>query len=1020
MSPDEVVESIPMPACVLRGGRIVAANARFSELQGRSRETLLASTNPFADFISREDADRLAERHRARMRGEPVPDDYDFIGQRADGTPLFGRARVGPFPLGGPGALLWLCTDEGEREHNRGLIRGFVDAAVAAQRETEVADLFRVVREKLAELGLSFTLLAVEPQGYRVVGVATGPFIQLVRNRWPTWIPPGSFPIGPPDGQQGLLIDDLPGMVAQAFDAARLPSKPAWARAVVAAIPVEGTTRYLLASSGEHLDSTAASAFGLFGKQVGAAIDNVQRLTQLRRTNRELRAVNEVAFASATLGSGRAMQAALEQLIDSLDLDSAALFRRVPAGELTLIGEQGFERGWAQGVAADRASPWGEAAASGQPVLFQLDEAGRVNAKGRRVGTPAGGLPRLGSPVTLQATEPPSCVALPLRVEGQVNGVLIAARQGRPLGDDDLRLLGTVAAQVAVALQNATLLEQAQRRVDELSLLLELGHAVVGALELSQVLEIAARVAARVLRCTCAFIFLPDAGGETLRIHAAHDPDRPSAVGRDLPSGGGSLTALAYLTQRPQWSSDAPMDARIYSEAARRMGCRSTLAVPLLSHDRSLGALALIERTERLFDAQDVRLATHAAQLISAALESAELFEHERRRGDEMTLLQDLSRATAGKLDQQELLETALGRLVPLLAADAVAVYLRDQGALLLAGSQGEPQGLPIKVAAELPDAGGRLAALEALARDGFRVHGRPLQRALALPLHTGGALLLGRTGDRDFSPDEVRLATGVCAQLSVALLSARLYEDLRGSYAQLAHAQAELIDRERMAALGELSASIAHEVRNPLGVIFNSMGSLRRILRPDGDAALLFGIVEEEADRLNRMVGDLLDYSRPIQPALQPVQLRALIEEAVISARQQTGPPAEAIESVVHVGRDVATVRADARLLRQALINLFLNAVQAMPKGGKLTISARRGGLKGLPAVDIAINDTGPGIPPEARARIWQPFFTTKATGTGLGLAVVKRIVDGHGGSIVLSRAEPGAEFRLYLPLEG
>ncbi len=1023
MNLDALVESIPVPACVLRSGRIVAANGLLASLVGRTREALRASANAFEDFISSaEDAARLAERQRARARGEPVPDDYNFTSLRADGVAIYGRARVGPFPLAGPDAMLWLCTDEGEHERNRGIIRGFVDAAVAAQRETTVEDLFRVVREKLAELGLSFTLLSVEPQGLRVLGAATGPFMELIRNRWPTWIPHEAFRIAAPAGQQGLLIDDLPGLVAEAFGAARMPAPASAARAVVAAIPVDGTPRYLLSSTGEHLDSTVASAFGLFGKQLGAAIDNARRLEQLRRTNRELRAVNEIAFASATLGSGRAMQAALEQLIDSLDLDSAALFgsdaREV--GGLRLIGEQGFEPGWAQGIAADRGSPWAEAAAAGQPVLFQLDDAGRVNARGRRVGTPASGMPRLGSVQTLQSTEPPSCIALPLQVSDQVNGVLIAARQGRPLIDDDLRLLGTVAAQVAVALQNATLLEQARRRVDELSLLLELGHEVLGALDLTQVLQVGARVAARVLRCGCALVFLPDASGQTLRIHAAHDPDLPSTVGATLPASGGSLTAKAFVSQQPQWSADATSDARIDRDLARRLACRSMLAVPLLSHDRSLGALVLIERTERVFDAQDVRLATHAAQLVSAALESAELFEHERRRGDEMALLQELSRATAGKLDQSELLDTALARLLQLLAADAAAVYLREEGTLTLTGSRGEPEGLPPQVLREKPDADGRLAGLEQATRKGCRVQDKPLLRVLALPLHSGGALLLGRAGEREFTPDEVRLATGVCAQLSVALLSARLYEDLRTSYAQLAHAQAELVDRERLAALGELSASIAHEVRNPLGVIFNSMGSLRRILRPVGDAALLFGIVEEEADRLNRMVGDLLDYSRPIQLSLQPVQLRALIDEAIASARQQVGKPADAIEAAVHVGRDVATIRADARLLRQALVNLFLNAVQAMPRGGRLTVDARRGDLKGFPAADLAIADTGPGIPAEARSRIWQPFFTTKATGTGLGLAVVKRIIDGHGGSIVLSRADAGAEFRLYLPLEG
>jgi signal transduction histidine kinase len=295
--------------------------------------------------------------------------------------------------------------------------------------------------------------------------------------------------------------------------------------------------------------------------------------------------------------------------------------------------------------------------------------------------------------------------------------------------------------------------------------------------------------------------------------------------------------------------------------------------------------------------------------------------------------------------------------------------------------------------------------------------------RALAVPLVArdqilGVLVLQDLRQGRVFSAAEVERATAVCGQLALALLSARLYEDLRTSYAELARTQADLVDRERLAALGELSASIAHEVRNPLGVIFNSLGSLRKILKPEGDVALLLGIVGEEADRLNRMVGDLLDYSRPVRPALQPLQLSALLAEAVAATRQQAGASGALIETQVKVEAGVATLRADARLLRQALVNLFLNAFQAMPRGGRLVIEARRGQLLGAPAADLCISDTGPGVAPEARAKIWQPFFTTKATGTGLGLAVVKRIVEGHGGRIELAGADRGAEFRLLVPL--
>jgi len=121
-----------------------------------------------------------------------------------------------------------------------------------------------------------------------------------------------------------------------------------------------------------------------------------------------------------------------------------------------------------------------------------------------------------------------------------------------------------------------------------------------------------------------------------------------------------------------------------------------------------------------------------------------------------------------------------------------------------------------------------------------------------------------------------------------------------------------------------------------------------------------------------------------------------------------------------VRVADDAATVRADVRLLRQALVNLFLNAYQAMPRSGVLDVRSSRAFADGKPCAEIVVQDSGPGIPADIVDKIFQPFFTTKATGTGLGLAVVRRIVEGHGGTIELGQLSPGAEFRLRLPLEG
>jgi signal transduction histidine kinase len=414
---------------------------------------------------------------------------------------------------------------------------------------------------------------------------------------------------------------------------------------------------------------------------------------------------------------------------------------------------------------------------------------------------------------------------------------------------------------------------------------------------------------------------------------------------------------------------------------------------------------------------------------LGAALETVRRLEELDRRNaelrsqaEEMALFNDVARRLAGSFEVRPLLELGGETLQKVLDADRWFMLLPDPSEPALRFHARAPGGAVL----------GRNE--ESVAMTAFRERrvvqlsdpaggGAAPRTRLAVPLLArdevlGVALLLDEEA-RSFTRAEMDRALAVAGQLALALLSARLYEALRTSYAELARTQKELIDRERMAALGELSASIAHEVRNPLGVIFNSVGSLRRILKPQGDAALLLDIVGEEAERLNRMVADLLDYSRPVQAALQPLPLRPLFEEAIASARQQAGAGAEGVAAMIRVADDATTVRADARLLRQALVNLFLNAFQAMPHTGRLEVRASRAVVEGRAFAEIVVQDTGPGIPKDVVDKIFQPFFTTKATGTGLGLAVVRRIVEGHGGSIELSRLNPGAEFKLRLPLE-
>jgi signal transduction histidine kinase len=370
-----------------------------------------------------------------------------------------------------------------------------------------------------------------------------------------------------------------------------------------------------------------------------------------------------------------------------------------------------------------------------------------------------------------------------------------------------------------------------------------------------------------------------------------------------------------------------------------------------------------------------------------------------------------------------------LARIVD--APEAYLSLLEEDGAVLemkaVAGPRGDLVGRRLPASAQASLAGLVLERREIVtvedadadARVGPAMRQLTQARAyLGLPLLVkdrpiGAAVIVETAGPRRFTREEQARAGAIANQLAVAVDNARNHADALARLAALREAQARLLQKERLAALGELSAVVAHEVRNPLGVIFNSLGSIRRLLRPEGDAKLLLDIVGEEADRLNRIVGDLLDFARPAAPTIRPERLEKVVEEAVGVA---VGQAAGVVEVVREVDPALPEVAVDAGQVRQAVLNVAVNAVQAMPRGGRLSLRVRAEGRFAV----VELEDTGPGIPPDVRGRIFEPFFTTKATGTGLGLAVVRRIMDGHGGEVGVRGAPAGTVFSLRFPLTG
>jgi signal transduction histidine kinase len=232
---------------------------------------------------------------------------------------------------------------------------------------------------------------------------------------------------------------------------------------------------------------------------------------------------------------------------------------------------------------------------------------------------------------------------------------------------------------------------------------------------------------------------------------------------------------------------------------------------------------------------------------------------------------------------------------------------------------------------------------------------------------------------------------------------------------------------RDRLAALGEMAAAIAHEVKNPLAGIEVMAGLLKRQLVDSKDAQTILNDIIKEAKMANAIVLEVLDFVRPIRLQVEHIALSDVIRDAIGMAESHV--PRGDVTVKVALPADLASIQGDPHQLRQLFTNLLTNAFEALTGRGSVAINALQLAEEDSSAVDghggpfiqVDVVDDGPGVPPDVMDRIFSPFFTTKPQGSGLGLAIVRKIVDAHDGRIDVSgRAAGGTQFRVTLPVTG
>jgi len=265
------------------------------------------------------------------------------------------------------------------------------------------------------------------------------------------------------------------------------------------------------------------------------------------------------------------------------------------------------------------------------------------------------------------------------------------------------------------------------------------------------------------------------------------------------------------------------------------------------------------------------------------------------------------------------------------------------------------------------------------------------------------------------FYEDDKDFLSILANQLSVAVENARLFESEKEAYNQLAKAQRQLVETEKLAALGQLSARVAHEVNNPLGIIKNYLELIMQSVDSDEKIPAYVTILKEEVDRIARIVRQLLGFYHPHSIEKGEVRLPNVVNEIIVLMSMQLED--KRLKLIKKYDEDLPPVWASSEQMKQVFLNLIMNARDVMKDGGEIIIS----GAIGNDRVIFEFADSGPGIEEDHLSQVFEPFYTTKknGAGTGLGLSVCYGIIQNHGGTIsVRNREEGGAVFSIELPI--
>ena len=667
----------------------------------------------------------------------------------------------------------------------------------------------------------------------------------------------------------------------------------------------------------------------------------------------------------------------------------------------------------------------------------------------------------------IETFEHKSFLAVPLIRQDTVLGLMTLDHTQRvtPFEPWQVDLATAIAKQIALSIENARLYGEAQERLQETSTLLAVGRVLSEPGPSVESMRRVAREVALAFGADMAGVFMLDPAKKLIRpVAGYHVPKHLIEMFQGRPLRVEHFPALeqTWAERRAIWSSDIRSDPRFDQASFEGVEPMSVLLAPTPVRGQAVGALCLVWwRPGREFAPAEVRLLEGVAAQVALALENTELahqtqrkleetenllsqnaslFRDNQRRVQELSVLHELSRAVTGQLDEAGLLETIEQQMTRLLDVRHMIILLydedRDELDVVLRVRDGvRYQSGPRRyrrraagLAGVVLDTGRAIRTDDYLGECGRRGV-QPVPESVDIPSWLGvpmtaadrimGVLAL-RSRERGFTESDEGLLANIADLTALALRSARLYEERARAHAELAAAQDQLIRTEKLRAMGEMASGVAHDFNNVLASI---VGRAQLLLGRVEDPKLRqwIQVIERAAMDGARTVRQLQDFTRvrrdhPVVAVDLNQVIQHTLEATEPSWRQEPRSRGVEIEVTTSLSVPLPRISGDPADLREALTNLILNALDAMPEGGRLRLASDV--VTGR--VEVTVSDSGVGIAESIRHKIFDPFFTTKGPkGTGLGLSMTYGILSRHGARVTVESEEGrGATFRLSFPM--